>query len=72
MTNTVYELTAAVALNAAARAAGVDVTEITDHEIRLSEGYYEIRFTGKWARYDCFVDAATGFVPGLMSAPLAA
>ena len=54
MTNNVYELnlTAAVALSEAARSAGVDTKEITDEEITLDNGYYEVRFTSDWMQYD--------------------
>ena len=50
MTNNVYELnlTAAVALSEAARSAGVNTNEITDEEITLDNGYYEVRFTSDW------------------------
>jgi len=74
MKNNVYELnlTAAVALSEAARSAGVNTTEITDEEITLDNGYYEVRFTSDWLQYDCYVDAATGEVPGITSMPLPA
>ena len=68
MTNNVYELnlTAAVALSEAARSAGVDTKEITDEEITLDNGYYEVRFTSDWMQYDCYV------VPGSTTMPLPA
>ena len=74
MKNNIFELnlTAAVALSEAARSAGVDVSEIADEEITLDNGYYEIRFTSDWMEYDCYVDAATGEVPGITSMPLPA
>lgn len=74
MKNNIFELnlTAAVALSEAARSAGVDVSEIADEEITLDNGYYEIRFTSDWMEYDCYVDAATGEVPGLTATPLTA
>lgn len=74
MTNNVYELnlTAAVALSEAARSAGVNTNEITDEEITLDGGYYAIRFNCLWMRYDCYVDAATGDVPGISATPLPA
>ena len=72
--NNIYELnlTAAVALSEAARSAGVNTNEITDEEITLDNGYYEVRFTSDWLQYDCYVDAATGEVPGITSMPLPA
>ena len=71
MKNNIYELnlTAAVALSEAARSAGVDTDEITDEEITLDNGYYEVRFTSDWLQYDCYVDAATGEVPGITTMP---
>ena len=74
MKNNIFELnlTAAVALSEAARSAGVDVSEIADEEITLDNGYYEIRFTSDWMEYDCYVDAATGEVPGITTMPLPA
>ena len=74
MKNNIYELnlTAAVALSEAARSAGVKTTEITDEEITLDNGYYEVRFTSNWLQYDCYVDAATGEVPGITTMPLPA
>ena len=72
--NNIYELnlTAAVALSEAVRSAGVNTNEITDEEITLDNGYYEVRFTSDWLQYDCYVDAATGEVPGITSMPLPA
>ena len=72
MKNNIYELnlTAAVALSEAARSAGVNTNEITDEEITLDNGYYEVRFTSDWLQYDCYVDAATGEVPGITTMPL--
>lgn len=74
MKNNIFELnlTAAVALSEAARIAGVKTTEITDEEITLDNGYYEVRFTSNWLQYDCYVDAATGEVPGITTMPLPA
>ena len=74
MKNNIYELnlTAAVALSEAARSAGVNTNEITDEEITLDNGYYEVRFTSDWLQYDCYVDAATGEVPGITTMPLPA
>ena len=74
MKNNIYELnlTAAVALSEAARSAGVNTNEITDEEITLNNGYYEVRFTSNWLQYDCYVDAATGEVPGITTMPLPA
>lgn len=74
MTNNVYELnlTAAAALSRAARSAGVDIRDVADEEITLRRGCYEIRFSDRWMRYDCFVDAATGEVPGVCAMPLGA
>ena len=74
MKNNIFELnlTAAVALSEAARSAGVKTTEITDEEITLDNGYYEVRFTSNWLQYDCYVDAATGEVPGITTMPLPA
>lgn len=74
MKNNIFELnlTAAVALSEAARSAGVKITEITDEEITLDNGYYEVRFTSNWLQYDCYVDAATGEVPGITTMPLPA
>ena len=74
MKNNIFELnlTAAVALSEAARSAGVDVSEIADEEITLDNGYYEVRFTSDWMQYDCYVDAATGYVPGISATPLPA
>ena len=74
MKNNVYgqNLTAAVALSEAARSAGVNTNEITDEEITLDNGYYEVRFTSDWMQYDCYVDAATGDVPGISATPLPA
>lgn len=74
MKNNIYELnlTAAVALSEAARSAGVNTNEITDEEITLNNGYYEVRFTSNWLQYDCYVDAATGEVPGIITMPLPA
>ena len=60
------------ALSEAARSAGVNTNEITDEEITLDNGYYEVRFTSDWMQYDCYVDAATGEVPGITSMPLPA
>ena len=73
MKNNIYELnlTAAVALSEAARSAGVNTNEITDEEITLDNGYYEVRFTSDWLQYDCYVDA-TGEVPGITTMPLPA
>ena len=48
------------------------VAQITDEEITLDNGYYEVRFTSDWLQYDCYVDAATGEVPGITSMPLPA
>ncbi len=74
MKNNIFDLnlTAAVALSEAARSAGVDASEITDEEITLDNGYYEVRFTSNWLQYDCYVDAATGEVPGITTMPLPA
>ena len=74
MKNNVYgqNLTAAVALSEAARSAGVNRSEITGEEITLDNGYYAIRFNCLWMRYDCYVDAATGDVPGISATPLPA
>ena len=74
MKNNVYgrNLTAAAALSEAARSAGVNESEITGEEITLDNGYYEVRFTSNWLQYDCYVDAATGEVPGITSMPLTA
>ena len=74
MKNNVYgrNLTAAAALSEAARSAGVNESEITGEEITLDDGYYEVRFTSNWLQYDCYVDAATGEVPGITSMPLPA
>ena len=74
MKNNIFELnlTAAVALSEAARSAGVETNEITDEEITLDNGYYEVRFTSNWLQYDCYVDAATGEVPGITTMPLPA
>lgn len=74
MKNNIFELnlTAAVALSEAARSAGVNTNEITDEEITLDNGYYEVRFTSNWLQYDCYVDAATGEVPGITTMPLPA
>ena len=74
MKNTVYELNvpAAAALKAAAECAGVDTNEIIAEEVTLDNGYYEVRFTSDWMEYDCYVDAATGEVPGLTALPLPA
>lgn len=74
MRNNIYELnlTAAVALSEAARSAGVNTSEITDEEIMLDNGYYEVRFASNWLQYDCYVDAATGEVPGITTMPLPA
>lgn len=71
MKNNIYELnlTAAVALSEAARSAGVNTNEITDEEITLDNGYYEVRFTSDWLQYDCYVDAATGEVPASPPCP---
>ena len=68
MKNNIYELnlTAAVALSEAVRSAGVNTNEITDEEITLDNGYYD------WLQYDCYVDAATGEVPGITSMPFPA
>ena len=41
-------------------------------EITLDNGYYEVRFTSDWLQYDCYVDAATGEVPGITTMPLPA
>lgn len=74
MKNNVYgrNLTAAAALSEAARSAGVNESEITGEEITLDNGYYAIRFNCLWLQYDCYVDAATGDVPGISAAPLPA
>ena len=74
MKNNIYELnlTAAVALSEAARSGGVNTNEITDEEITLDNGYYEVRFTSDWLQYDCYVDAATGEAPGITTMPLPA
>lgn len=74
MKNNIFDLnlTAAVALSEAARSAGVNTSEITDEEISLDNGYYEVRFTSNWLQYDCYVDAATGEVPGITTMPLPA
>ena len=74
MKNNVYgrDLTAAAALSEAARSAGVNESEITGEEITLDNGYYEVRFTSNWLQYDCYVDAATGEVPGITAMPLTA
>ena len=63
-------LTADEALDEAVRSAGVNAAELTGEEVTLDNGYYEVRFTSDWMEYDCYVDAATGEVPGLTAAPL--
>ena len=50
----------------------MNTSEITDEEIKLDNGYYEVRFTSNWLQYDCYVDAATGEVPGITTMPLPA
>lgn len=62
-------LTAEAALREAAHTAGVDRTDIRDEEVTLDDGYYEVRFLSDWMQYDCYVDAATGEVPGLTATP---
>ena len=71
MMNHVQELNvpAAAALKAAAESAGVDMSEIIDEEVTLDNGYYEVRFASDWMEYDCYVDAATGEVPGITAFP---
>jgi hypothetical protein len=70
MKNTVYELNTAVALTAAAKAVGAELSEITNETVTLVDGYYEVTFDTEWVRYDCYVDAVTGEVPGIMTEPV--
>ncbi len=72
MKNTVYELNTAVALAAAVKAVGAELSEITNETVTLVDGCYEVTFDTDWVRYDCYVDAVTGEVPGIMTEPVPA
>ena len=46
--------------------------EVLSADVSLADGLYEVLLHSEWMDYDCYVDAATGEVLGLQSAPVEA
>ena len=46
--------------------------EVLSADVSFSDNLYEVIIHSEWMDYDCYVDAATGEVPGLTATPLTA
>ena len=46
--------------------------EVLSADVSFSDNLYEVIIHSEWMDYDCYVDAATGEVLGLQSAPVEA
>ena len=77
MMKTVNDMTSHVINPQVAVAAAVLYGNLRDREalsadVSLADGLYEVLLHSEWMDYDCYVDAATGEVLGLQSAPVEA
>ncbi len=58
------------AINAAAREAGVAVTDMRDTKVLQKDGLIEVRFITEWMIYDCYIEQDTFEVLGFDYRPL--
>ena len=72
MKNNTVEMTlaAATALNEAVREAGINTADIRGRTVCAEDGCYIVGFVSDGMRYEYYVDAATGDIPGFVSAPI--
>ena len=58
------------AINAAAREAGVAVTDMRDTKVLQKDGLIEVRFITDWMIYDCYMEQGTMEVLGFDYIPV--